>query len=128
MNLSRRMLMGAIAALGVRAAPGATKREIHRFRTQDLDIEMTIEFHDGYRSSDFWFRDETANRPFCLSAEGEENRHCASDFHGSVAIAKFKLRTLHSRDALPMMREYVRTVDHDARLPGRPPFERTIAL
>ena len=129
MTLSRRMLIGSgLSALSARMAAGAKKKDVYRFRTPDLEIEMTIEFHDGYKSNGFWFREQNANREFCLSTKGEENRNCSTDFRGSVAIAKFKLRTLRSQEALPKLREYVRTIDHDSRLPGRPPFERTITL
>jgi hypothetical protein len=128
MDFTRRMLIYSAAAFSAKPALAAKKLEVHRFRTRNLDIEMTIEFHDRYRSSGFWFREQASSRGFCLSTKGEENRNCKSAFHGSVAIAKFKVRANRPAQALPMLREYVRTVDRDASLPIRPPFERTIEL
>ena len=89
---------------------------------------MTIEFHDGYTSRGFWFGEQMSNRRYCLSAGGEEGRNCVAAFRGSLAIARYRVRPRSRRPAEPVLREYVRTIDHDARLPGRPPFERTIEL
>jgi hypothetical protein len=129
MDLSRRMLICSAATFSVRPAAAATKQGVHRFRTADLDIEMTIKFHDGYTSgSGFWFREEVSSRRFCLSAKGEAEGNCLSNFRGSLAIAKYTVRTRDRHDASPIMREHVRTIDHDARLDGRAPFERSIKL
>jgi hypothetical protein len=129
MDLSRRMLICSAAAFSIRPAPAPTKQEVHRFRTADLNVEMTIEFHDGYTSgSGFWFREEVSSRRFCLSAKGEAGGNCMSNFRGSLAIAKYTVRTRDRQDASPIMREHVRTIDHDARLDGRAPFERSIKL
>lgn len=121
------MLIGA-AAFSVRPTAAARKQELHRFRTADLDVEMTIEFHDGYRSRDLWFREQLSDRRFCLSRGGEEGRECTSNFRGSLAIAQYRVRAHSQHHEAPMLREYVRTIDHDARLDVRPPFERAIKL
>src|SRR2546426_11457764 len=89
---------------------------------------MTIEFHDGYAGRGFWFGEQMSNRRFCLSAGGEEGRNCVAAFRGSLAIARYRVRPRSRSPADPVLREYVRTIDHDARLPDRPPFERTIVL
>jgi hypothetical protein len=123
------MLICSAATLSIRPAPAATKQEVHRFRTTDLDIEMTITFHDGYTSgTGFWFREEVSTRRFCLSIREDAERNCPSNFRGSLAIAKYTVRTRDRQDASPIMREHVRTIDHDARLDGRAPFERSIKL
>jgi hypothetical protein len=89
---------------------------------------MKIEFHDGYSSRGFWFDEQTSNRGYCLSAEGEQGRNCVTAFRGSLAIARYRVRPRSRSAAELVLREHVRTIDHDARLPGRPPFERAIAL
>lgn len=127
-DLSRRMLICGAAAFGVRPALTANKQEAHRFRTPEFDIEMTVEFHDGYTSRGFWFREESLNRDYCLSAEGQEGRNCLAGFRGSLAIARYRIRQQSGGRAAPTLREYVRTIDSDARLGFRPPFERTIRL
>ena len=127
MDLSRRSLICTAAAFGVRQAQAAKKQEVHRFRTADAEVEMTVEFHDRYGSGGFWFREETSNRRFCLSAQGETDRNCLPNFRGSIAIARYAVRTADVQRT-PALREYVRTIDRDARLDLRPPFERTIKL
>ena len=127
-DLSRRLFLRGAAAIGVTPALAAGKQEAHRFRTADFDIEMTVEYHDGYSSSGFWFRQGSSGRPFCLSADGEESRRCLTDFRGSLAIAQYRVHPRSGNRNMPVMREYVRTVDRDARLRDRPPFERAIEL
>ncbi len=127
-DLSRRMFLRGAAAIGVTPAVAANKRETHWFRTADFDIEMAVEYHDGSTSRGFWFREEESKRQFCLSADGEESRQCLAHFRGSLAIAQYRVRPRSEVRAAPTMREHVRTVDRDARLRDRPPFERTIEL
>ncbi|MGH9722097.1 MAG: hypothetical protein ACRD8O_17960, partial [Bryobacteraceae bacterium] len=40
----------------------------------------------------------------------------------------YRVRPRSTSERMPMLREYVRMIDHDARLGGRPPFERVIKL
>src|SRR5438093_54549 len=115
-DLSRRMFLRGAAAIGAMPAIAANRREAHGFRTADFDIEMTVEYHDGYSSSGFWFRQGDAERHFCLSASGEENRQCLADFRGSLAIAQYRVQARSQIRTEPMMREHVRTIDRDARL------------
>ena len=128
MELSRRMLICTAAAFSVSPLPAARREEVHRFRTAEFEVGMTIEFHDGYASKGFWFREEGANRHFCLSAEGKDGSNCLTTFRGSVAIARYTVRTGKRHDAAVMLREHVRTIDRDSRLDVRPPFERVIQL
>jgi hypothetical protein len=128
MHLYRRRFLGGAAALAFGSAAVAKKEEAYRFQTADAEIEMTIEFHDGYSSRGFWIGEQMSNRRYCLSAEGQEGRNCLAGFRGSLAIARYRVRPRARRSAELVLREYVRTIDHDARLPDRPPFERTIVL
>jgi hypothetical protein len=128
-KVSRRMLLGSAAVFGTsRVSAAGRAEEIYRFRTGDLDIEMTIQFFDGYASRGFWFRNESRNRDFCLASDGEEGRDCVKNFRGSLAIAQYRITSRAKRHSALELREHVRTVDHDARLAGRPPFERAIQL
>jgi hypothetical protein len=54
MDLNRRRFLGGAAAFAL-ISPAAAKDEGRRFRTLNAEIEMTIEFHDGYASQGFWF-------------------------------------------------------------------------
>ena len=88
----------------------------------------SIEFHDRYSSRGFWFGEQMSDRRYCLSAGGEEGRNCMAAFRGSLAIARYRVRLRSRPDVELVLRECVRTVDRDVRLPDRSPFERAIAL
>jgi hypothetical protein len=127
--LSRRMLLWS-AATAASVRPGLTVRndeQTHKFQTADFDIGITIEFHDRYSSRGFWFQDESRQREFCLSANGEQGRNCLKNFEGSLAIAKYSIRP-RSKQHTPALSEHVRTIDYDPRLAWRPPFHRAITL
>jgi hypothetical protein len=128
MHVDRRLFLGGAAVFAFSSAGRAKEEQAYRFRTADAEIEMRIEFHDGYASRGFWFGEQASNRRYCLSAGGEEGRNCMAAFRGSVAIARYRVRLRSRRPADLLLREHVRTIDHDARLPDRPSFERTIAL
>ena len=127
-QLSRRMLICGSVALAVRPILAAKREAGHRFRTADFDVDLSIEYHDGYASNGFWFRDSLSNRQFCLSAQGEETTKCLANFRGSLAIAEYKVFPRGHSHPGPVLREYVRTVDRDTRLRDRPPVESTIKL
>jgi hypothetical protein len=127
-NLNRRRFLGGAGAFALLSPAAAKNDEAYRFRTADAEIEMTIEFHDGYTSRGFWFGEQMSNRSFCLSAGGEQGRNCVPDFRGSLAIARYRVRHRSYLAAEPVLREHVRTIDHDARLPDRPSFDRSIVL
>jgi hypothetical protein len=89
---------------------------------------MTVEFFGSASTGGFRFRDEVANRQFCLSADGDENRDCLSHFCGSIAIATYRFRSrLHSQTPV-LLRESVFTIDHDRRMTPRPPFEKALSI
>jgi hypothetical protein len=122
------MFLCVAASLAARPLAAGQDEEIHRFRTADADIEITIQFHDGYASRGFWFGEKESNRQYCLSGGGQEGLNCLSGFRGSLAIARYRVRPRSGARATLALREYVRTIDRDARLSERPPFERTIVL
>lgn len=128
MILDRRLFLGGAAAFAFARSATAMEEEVYRFRTADAEVEMTIEFHDRYISQGFWFGELISDQPFCLSLNGEKGSNCATAFRGSLAIARYRVRPLSRRRAELVLRESVRTVDHDTRLPTRPPFERSIIL
>jgi hypothetical protein len=125
---NRRRFLGGAAWLAVSSTAAASGQQTFRFRTAAAEIEMTIEFHDGYASRGFWFGERISGRDYCLSAGGEEGRNCMAGFRGSLAIARYRVRPRLHPPGEPAMRERVRTIDHDIRLPDRPPFERSITL
>lgn len=128
MDMNRRRFLGGAAAFASLSRAAAKDARAYRFRTADAEIEMTIEFHDGYASQGFRLGEQASNRSYCLSARGEEGRNCMAGFRGSLAIARYHVRPRSNLRVEPVLREYVRTIDHDARLPDRPPFERSIVL
>lgn len=128
MDLNRRRFFGGAAAFALISPAAAKDEEAYWFRTSIAEIEMTIEFHDGYASQGFWFAEQNSKREYCLSGAGEEGRNCLAGFRGSVAIARYRVRPRTHAAAEPILREHVRTIDHDARLPDRPPVDRSIVL
>src|SRR5262249_52877385 len=92
MGMNRRRFFGGAAAFASISSAAAKDERAYRFRTADAEIEMTIEFHDGYVSRGFWFGEQMSNRTYCLSASGEEGRNCIAGFRGSLAIARYRVR------------------------------------
>ena len=92
MDLNRRRFLGGAAAFALISPAAAKDEEAHRFRTSNAEIEMNIEFHDGYASQGFWFGEEMSKREYCLSGAGEEGRNCPAGFRGSLAIVRYRVR------------------------------------
>ena len=74
-DLNRRRFLGGAVNFAVIPAVGAKDEEAYRFRTVNAEIEMTIEFHDGYASQGFWFGEQMSNRSFCLSGVVIDGSH-----------------------------------------------------
>lgn len=127
-SISRRLLICGGTASGVLAAGnvGQKSEDVYRFTTREWDIHMTMEFHDRYSSKRFGFREQRTNRRFCLSGDGGEGTNCLTNFVGSIAIARYQIHARGSGGGSFALREKVRTIDADTRLPNRPPFERTL--
>ncbi len=96
---------------------------VYHFASGEWDIRMSVEFHDRYSSTGFWFDELRTNRNYCLSWQGEEGRNCLSKFSGSIAIAHYRIRSRSNSPNLLVLRESVRTIDRDSRVNDRPPFE-----
>jgi hypothetical protein len=101
---------------------------VYRFATPEWDVLMTVEFYDRYSSGGFWFDERRTDRHYCLSAKGEQGRNCLATFSGSLAVARYQIRPRSKMPHPAFLRESVRTIDQDARLKTRPPFERAIEL
>ena len=129
-EISRRCFLWSGAALGasLEASPRVKNEMVYRLATREWDVRMSVEFYNRYSSSGFWFEDRESNRGFCLSARGAEGRNCLANFSGSLAVVRYRIRSRSRKLDLISLREYVRTIDRDSRLSGRPPFERTLAL
>ena len=120
--------IGAVFGTPAIASRSGDRETVYRFAAGDWEIRMAVEFFDNYSSNGFWFTERIAERRFCLSGNGKENVGCLPNFVGSVAIARYHIQQhAHSRKA-HALRERVRTIDQDARIASRPPFERTIEL
>jgi hypothetical protein len=128
MDYSRRLLLCGGAAFALRTAGQTKQPELYRFRTAEVDLEVTIQFHDRYASAGFWFDEQVSHRRFCLSGSGAEGRNCLSEFRGALAIAQYRVRPRSDGRGTLALRELVRTIDRDSRLPDRAPFEHTIVL
>jgi hypothetical protein len=101
---------------------------VYRFATPECQVRMSVEYFGRFLSKDFGFRDRLTNRGFCLSATGEKDRNCLSQFSGSIAVAHYHFDSrFHSQVPLKM-RERVLTIDHDIRMRPRPPFEGVLTV
>ena len=97
----------------------------YRLRTAEREVRMSVRYFAASEIGNFMFRDDLTARPFCVSAEGEQNRNCLERFVGSMAIARYQFR---SRPMPLNLRERVVTIDQDDRMSPRPPFERDLAV
>lgn len=117
------------SAFALRKALAQPKREtVYRFTTPKWEVLMTVEFYDRYASTGFWFEERRENREYCLSAAGEEDSHCLENFSGSLAVARYQVKPLSSKEQIMVLREHVRTIDQDHRIDARAPFERVIKV
>ena len=124
----RFFLCGAGFGVPLIASRPSKNENVHRFATAEYDVLMTVEFYDRYSSRGFWFGERRADRRYCLSAKGAEDRDCLANFSGSLAVAQYRIRPHSKLPRLPALREHVRTIDQDNRLNERAPFDRTMEL
>jgi len=94
LDLNRRRFLGGAAALALISPAAAKDKEEYRFRTADVEIEMTIEFHDGYTSQGFWFDELISKRNYCLSAGGEPHRVPFLTVYWKHALASIRVLDL----------------------------------
>jgi hypothetical protein len=135
---ARRSFLLSLAALGLTATTSQAARDAdkkspskaetaYRLLTPDCEVQMSVEYFGRTSLGNLRFRDSLTNRSFCLSSNGQEGSSCMQRFSGSMAIARYHLRSrLPSRPALTL-RERVLTIDRDARMSARAPFERVLA-
>lgn len=134
----RRSFLTTLAALGltVTASPAERKPDkksqsnaetAYRLLTPECEVQMSVEYFARTSTESFRFRDSLTNRSFCLSTPGQEDRSCEQHFSGSMAIARYHLRSRLPSRAAVALRERVLTIDHDARMSPRGPFERVLA-
>jgi hypothetical protein len=126
--MNRRLFVLAGIGCGASLARGKVDRSeiVYRFAIGDYEIRMSVEYFDAYTSSGFSFRDDTVNRIFCYSANGERDRGCLPNFSGSIAIARYHIQPFDGQANSIALREDVRTIDQDSRLGARPPFKKAI--
>lgn len=128
--MNRRLFLSASTAFGTSllASSPSNSETVYRFSAGDCDIRMAVEFFDNYSAKGFWFKEQMAQRRFCLSGSGQQNRNCLSNFIGAIAIARYHITSRSKPPAALALREHVRTIDQDSRLVTRAPFDRTIEL
>jgi hypothetical protein len=130
-NPNRRSFLWALASLPILGAMGKAKdvsETVYRFSTPECEVRMSVEYFGKFLSKDLAFRDRLTNRGFCLSANGETDHNCLSQFSGSLAIARYHFDS-HSHSQVPLqLRERVLTIDHDVRMSPRPPFEAVLPV
>src|SRR5262252_10092038 len=128
---SRRIFLQGLAALPLTlksANPEKGPETIYRFLTPECEVRMSIQSYGNSETKEFRFRDRVANRGFCLSADGEENRNCLSEFVGSLTIATYHFRPRNHEPTPLRLRERVLTIDQDYRMNPRAPFDGVLAV
>jgi hypothetical protein len=136
-------LASAGVGVGLSSQPLAAKSDkdaetVYRIRTPECEVRMSVEYFSNSEIGSFRFRDSLAERAFCLSSNGEEDRakgdntqgdnKCVARFSGSIAIAHYHFRSHHAAQSPLRLRERVLTIDQDSRMDPRPPFERLLAV
>ena len=135
---ARRSFLLSLAALGLtaatsQAAPDPDKKSqsqgetAYRLLTPECEVQMSVEYFGRSSLKKLRFRDSLTNRSFCLSASGQEDKSCIQNFSGSMAIARYHLRSRLPSARPVTLRERVLTIDRDARMSPRAPFERVLA-
>lgn len=131
LSSGRRTFLQGLAALPLVPPKGNSEKgpeTIYRFLTPECEVRMNVQSYGNSETKEFRFWDRVTNRGFCLSADGDENRNCLSQFVGSMAIATYHFRPRNHERTPPRLREYVRTIDQDYRMNPRAPFDRVLAV
>jgi hypothetical protein len=117
-----------VGSVSLAAFPKSEPEQVYLFATAEYEIRMTLEFHDNQGDNGLRFRERSSDRHFCLSSQGEENRNCVSNFIGSIAVARYRIRSHAALEPSLSLREYVRSIDRCDSIAARPDFEREIQL
>jgi hypothetical protein len=105
-----------------------TKTETaYRLLTPECEVQMSVEYFGRTSAENLRFRDRLSNHAFCLSTNGEQDKSCAQRFSGSIAIARYHFQSRLPSQSPVNLRERVLTIDRDARMSPRAPFERVLA-
>jgi hypothetical protein len=129
----RRTFLWSLASFGLTLKTAKKDKDnpspepIYRFLTPDCEVRMSVEYYGKSLSRGFRFRDDSAQRTFCLDAKGQEGKSCLQRFVGSMAIARYHFYSRGNSQTPFQLRERVRTIDNDYRIEPRPPFERVLA-
>src|ERR1700741_5042696 len=86
---NRRSFLWSLAGLGIstKMLKGEKPSDAtYRLRTPEGEVRMSVRSYAAPIAGNFMFRDDLTARPFCLSAEGEQDRNCVERFVGSMAI------------------------------------------
>jgi len=125
----RRTFLWSLASFGLAGTQSHKQSQsAYRFLTPEYEVEMTVQYFARSSIDSFRFRDNLTDRPFCLSADGEENQTCLQRFTGSIAIARYRFHPRFSLQVPRTLRERVLTIDRDSRMDLRPPFEKVLPL
>src|SRR5581483_266841 len=92
---NRRCLLLSGIGFGAPLASASSKKDerVYQFAIRDCVIRMSVEFYDRYSSNGFWFDDHRTDRQYCLSADGDQGHNCVTNFSGSIAIARYRIRS-----------------------------------
>ena len=102
-----------------------TQVDLHR---PEFDLRLTIQFYDNVRQVPWFVTDSSGET--CLSIHG---RSCIQEtttvdrFVGAFAIVHFQVTSKAREQAVLKLRERVRVLDQDVRLPDTGTFEATTA-
>ena len=130
MPLTRRNWIAGAAGVAASARVVARTR-IRRFtlNTAEREIVASIEYFDAVTSHSLAFQEALRGRRFCLSSQGIEDQNCVQGFCGSLALAKYEVKSIdRRRPVYGSLTESVRVIDKDSSAPDRGPYRRTIAL
>jgi hypothetical protein len=127
---TRRSFFSSLLAFGLAAKATPSERvpeTAYRFFTPECEVRMSVEYY-ARSTGPFRFRENLTNRAFCLDGNGAQTQRCQQEFSGSMAIARYRFRSLVHSPTPRNLRERVLTIDHDSRIVPRPPFERTLTV
>jgi hypothetical protein len=128
-HLDRRSFLWSLTSFGLTGKSKKSEKKsetVYRFLTAECEVRMSVEFFDSSSINGFHFRELLTNRSFCLSSKGDAGGSCLQRFVGSMAIARYDIRSRPGSRATFNLRERVLTIDRDRRMAERPPFERTL--
>ena len=125
---NRRSFLWSLGAFGLTSSTsksGKAPETVYLFLTAGCEVRMSVEYYERSVGT-LRFREFLTNRAFCLDSNGTESKGCLQGFSGSMAIVRYRFRSLVHSPTPHALRERVLTIDHDSRIAPRAPFERTL--